>query len=171
MSQLEEYSGPLKGSRYKLRRNKEIKDVVVHASLETSLNSYPMSTKCNGLALIISCVNFSSVKNYRTGGEYEVDNVINTFQQLRYFVSVHNDLTREQFVKLLTYVGTDKEMGKFSSLVLIIMSHGVLVGRRGSVCLSDELPVNIEWILATLSESMCEAFQGKPKIIINASCR
>lgn len=174
MLKLSEYEGETDGCTEEMAKEKI--PTVGGLSLRNidglpTLKVYPMTSKKRGIVMIISITEFTCTEGFRRGGDYEADSIVNVFRAMDFFVCLHKNLNRNDFVTLMENVLADKSIDEYDCFVLFLLSHGSDLGRRGNIYLADRQPVGIDWLLSRFSSTHCDYLLHKPKIIFNPCCR
>jgi len=87
------------------------------------------------------------------------------FEDLKFDVEIHNDLTLELLERLLlTSSGCDHS--NYDAFVCCLLTHGKL----GVLYTSDAKPVRILDIVEYFDDIHCESLRGKPKMFFIQAC-
>lgn len=119
----------------------------------SNMDYFPMNTKKMGYVVIFNEKNFHKEPNgvdiyltpgnleTRHGTERDVSKLRNTFKSLGFCVVVRDDLTSDEILTTVSeYV--EKTQNGFSSLIIVILSHGI----EGSVYGANSVPLEIRSI-------------------------
>uniref|UniRef100_A0A1B0GLN8 Caspase-8 n=1 Tax=Lutzomyia longipalpis TaxID=7200 RepID=A0A1B0GLN8_LUTLO len=100
----------------------------------------------------------------RHGTEKDVESLRETFSALGFSVIVKDDLTSDEILTSLAEYVEKTASRSFSSLIIVMLSHGF----EGSIYGSNSIPVEIRRIKEAL---YCEKLKDIPKILIIQACQ
>ncbi|MBN3325089.1 CLCN1 protein, partial [Atractosteus spatula] len=132
--------------------------------------SYKMSSRPRGLALVISNVDFQPVTpdlEPRAGGEVDEETLSRLFTELDFRVTVHRNQTAQEIRASLEQFSQSSELRAVDSSVVCLLSHGV----EGAVYGTDGQLVELDWVLEVFDNAHCPQLQNKPKMFFIQACR
>jgi len=87
------------------------------------------------------------------------------FEELKFEVQVHTDLTMETLERLLL-TESSRDHSNFDAFVCCLLTHGKL----GVLYTSDAKPVRILDIAEYFDDVHCQSLRGKPKMFFVQAC-
>lgn len=132
------------------------------------LNPYKMDSEPRGLCLIINIRQFEKAPvplAPRPGADKDAEMLQQLFEDLKFEVEVHKDLTMETLEKLLL-TSSAGDHSRFDAFVCCLLTHGKL----GVLYTSDAKPVRILDIVEYFDDLHCESLCGKPKLFFIQAC-
>ncbi|XP_040903860.1 caspase-3-like [Toxotes jaculatrix] len=136
-------------------------------SAESDRYRYKMDYPSMGICLIINNKNFHrrTGMSIRNGTDIDAACAMKTFSRLGYKVTIANDQTVEDMVKLLLKA-SQEDHSKNASFVCVLLSHGdegVIYGTDGYE--------KIETLTKYFKGYRCRSLLGKPKLFFIQACR
>nr|XP_015193497.1 PREDICTED: caspase-2-like isoform X1 [Lepisosteus oculatus] len=132
--------------------------------------SYKMTSRPRGLALVISNVDFQPVTpdlEPRAGGEVDEETLSRLFTELGFRVTLHRNQTAQEVRASLEQFSQSSELRAVDSSVVCLLSHGV----EGAVYGTDGQLVELDWVLEYFDNAHCPQLQNKPKMFFIQACR
>ncbi|XP_071619161.1 caspase-2 isoform X2 [Heliangelus exortis] len=131
--------------------------------------AYKLISEPRGLALIISNVHFSSVKDleYRAGGEVDCISLEMLFKHLGYQVTVLHDQSAQEMQNALERFSKLPDHQDVDSCIVALLSHGV----EGAIYGSDGKLLQLQEAFRLFDNANCPNLQNKPKMFFIQACR
>ncbi|XP_060520802.1 caspase-1-like [Cylas formicarius] len=128
---------------------------------------YKLNHEYRGIALILNHKYFDNVSNKtRTGTEFDMFAMKETFEELQFQVQVYNDLSRMEVLKLFKYV-SQMDHSRCDCLVVVVMTHGKSNGR----IFARDHDYSTNEMVGFFSGTRCPSLAGKPKLFFIQACR
>ena len=128
---------------------------------------YDMNNNPRGLCLILNNVKFENEDLNRPGAVKDKDRLESLFKNLRFEVTIKEDLTSQELVKAAIEFGA-KVHEHYDAFVFIVMSHG---GDRDCILGVDGMETTVKSLISEFHGGRCPSLKGKPKVFIIQACR
>lgn len=160
-------------------KNKEVNElrgclanVQVPAATLKHEDLYPMKKEPHGICLIINNYTFFQVDeqyerlNDRSGAQKDQENLVETFNFLKYKVELYENLSSDMMVDTLKEISS-RDHSNYDSFVCCILTHG----EEGQVFGADSKPVNLQDLTGILKATFTRSLINKPKLFFVQACR
>lgn len=135
--------------------------------LYEGLDFYPMNSTPRGKCLIINIIHFTDKSlAKRHGSDKDTPVLKKLFEDLRFDVEVHLDVTYETLETLLITMNR-MDHSNYNAFVCCLLSHGKL----GRIYTSDGRPVEILNVVQYFADKQCPSLKGKPKMFFIQACQ
>ncbi|XP_055876570.1 caspase-7-like isoform X2 [Biomphalaria glabrata] len=150
----------------------------VSPSLENDV--YSFTHLKTGLAIIINNVHFNDPEHFetRTGSDFDVASLQNTFNNFGFEVQTHTDVTASRITWLLTQAAKEYDHAQADCLVCVVLTHGyeswvdkdcrkrfdLLFGVDGNSITSKA-------VVELFNDIHCPHLKGKPRLFFFQACR
>ena len=139
---------------------------------ESGEDFYPMEKCPHGICVIFNNYNFYSLDpaheplTDRGGAKVDQQNLITTFEYLRYHVRAYENLTSSQMFDKMKEI-SNMDHSQYDSFVCCILTHG----EEGRVFGADGQPVDLRDFTGMMKGNFCRALINKPKVFFIQACR
>lgn len=134
------------------------------------LQVYNMKSSKRGVFFFVNIIKFQGKKD-RIGAEKDRENLITLFKEMFYTVYYYEDVTRDEFFKLMLELKKLQNLKSFDSFVFCLQTHGDLYMHQTICEFSDGQTITVDRIIETFSNANCTALVGKPKVFFFPFCR
>lgn len=155
-----------------LEVNEMQQEIVVLRDHETLEDFYPMEMSPHGVCIIFNNYNFHSSDpaheplSDRGGAKVDQQNLITTFEYLRYHVRAYENLTSTQMFDKMKEI-SNLDHSRYDSFICCILTHG----EEGRVFGADGQPVDLRDFTGMMKGNFCRALINKPKVFFVQACR
>ncbi|XP_014293903.1 caspase-14 [Halyomorpha halys] len=155
------FPSKLNGSSHKVENNYE--------------EHYVIQSNPRGHVLIINIMNYLyNPYLLRDGSERDVASLEKLWNKLGYRVTTHQDLTCEEFKKVIDDFINMTKSDRLDSVFVFVMTHGIRNGsnhREVELQMSDSGLINSDWILDRFTSVHSKHLADIPKVIFIQACR